>query len=105
MIMKKLDVLKNILDNEVLEYLESECPTSEHIEVETNICFEDDGEYDARVRISADFRYVSDYITDDYGNRHDESHYELKNYEFDIIDLIDIDNDCYIIEEGKEVNH
>lgn len=46
--MKKLDVLKNILDNEVLEYLESECPTSEHIEVETNICFVDDGEYDAR---------------------------------------------------------
>jgi len=101
--MNKLDRIKNVLDNEVLEYLESEVPTREHVDVETNICFEEDVEYDARVRIKADFRLVRDYITDDYGNRHYESRYDLKNYEFDIIDLIDIENDCYIIEDGEEV--
>lgn len=105
MIMNKLDRIKNVLDNEVLEYLNSEEPNREHVDVETNICFEEDVEYDARVRIKADFRYIRDYITDEYGNKHDESYWDLKNYEFDIIDLIDIDNDCYIIEDGEEVKH
>ena len=103
MIMTKLDRIKNVLDCEVLEYLNSEEPTREHIDVETNICFEEDVEYDARVRIRADFRRVRDYITDEYGNRHDETYFDLKDYQYDSIDLIDIDNDRYIIEDGEEV--
>lgn len=103
MIMTKLDRIKNVLDCEVLEYLNSEEPTREHIDVETNICFEEDVEYDAHVRIRADFRRVRDYITDEYGNRHDETYFDLKDYQYDIIDLIDIDNDRYIIEDGEEV--
>jgi len=101
--MKKLDVLKNILDNEVHEYLERESPDTTDIDVETSIDFEDDVEYEATVHIEAKYKYVSDYITDDYGNRHNESYHELVNYKFDIIDLIDIENDCYLIEDGKEV--
>ncbi|MBO4551512.1 MAG: hypothetical protein J5733_12345 [Bacteroidaceae bacterium] len=99
--MKKLDLIKNVLDNEVLDYLESETPDDTHIEVETNICFEEDVEYDALVRIEASFNYIPDYITDDYGNRHDESRYELKNYHFEIIDLYDFENERYLIQGGK----
>ena len=101
--MNKLDRIKNVLDCEVLEYLDSESPNTDFIEVETDICFEDEVEYEATVRINAEYRLNRDYITDEYGNRHDESTYELRNYQYDIIDLYDFGKECFIIKDGKKV--
>ena len=101
--MKKLDTIKMLLDNAVLEYLDGIRPNDTFIVEETTLDFEGDVEYEANVRITAKFNFVSDYITDEYGNRNDESTYELVNHQFEIIDLIDLKNDCYLI-EGKKMS-
>lgn len=103
--MNKLDMINNVLDNEVLEYLEESDCFESRLNIETSIDFESDGvDYEATVSIQASFKLTKEYETDDYGNRYNMgTSRELRNYQFEIIDLLDLENGRYLI-EGKKMS-
>lgn len=103
--MKKLDRIKMALDAEVIDYIE-DCDCfdsyfSDDAEFEITI---DGVEYSATVSIEAHFRLTKEYETDEYGNRYNMgTSKELRDYNFDIVDLYDWENECYLI-EGKKMS-
>ncbi len=103
--MKKLDLIKMRLDNEVVDYLDACDCFESYFSEETNICIEIDGiEYDALVAIEARFNQTNEYETDDYGNRYYMgTSKDIRSYQFEIIDLYDFENERYLI-EGKKMS-
>ena len=101
--MKKLDLIKNVLDNEVVDYLDALDCFESFFSGETSFIFEIDGvEYEANVSMEARYNLTKEYEVDEYGNRYNMgTSKELRNYQFEIIDLFDWENERYLIEDGK----
>ena len=99
--MTKLDLIRNVLDNEVKEYLEASDCFESRFNIETDLDFESDGiDYEAKVSIQAKFQLTKEYETDDCGNRHNMgTSRELVNYQYEIIDLLDLESGRYLIED------
>lgn len=101
--MNKLNRIKMVLDAEVVEHLENCESYGSHYRDDAEFCIKVDGvEYSANVSISASFQLTKEYETDEYGNRYNMgTSKELKNYQYEIIDLYDWEDDCYLIEDNK----
>ena len=104
--MKKLERIKMVLDAEVIEFLENCESYGSYFSDDAEFCIKVDGvEYSANVSIKASFQLTKEYESDEYGNKYNMgTSKELKNYQYEIIDLYDWEEDCYLIEDKKMAN-
>ena len=104
--MRQLDLIKDQLDDEVLNYVDAWPAENSYEESETefSIIGDDGNEYEVTVTITARFNFREDSMTDDYGNRVSLGReVEVRGYDYKVKDLWDCESGKCLIDEYEEV--